>query len=222
MNFESNKNIIVVAPHPDDEVLGCGGVIQRFIESGSNVDVIFICTKSFLNRNSADYAYDCQRKLGYRTLYTCDFEDQQLEGQLLRMIQLAELRLYEQYDIAFIPFYGDNNQDHRLVFEACQVIFRPQGPNGCDLYCYEVPSSTDQSPKIPQYLWAPNTYVELTEDQLLTKVCAFNKYQSQIQDIPHPRNARYIEALATIRGADVGYMYAESFMCLRQKNGIKS
>ena len=217
--------ILVVAPHMDDEVLGAGGVIARHVEDGDDVAVCFVAHRVYGHtfdeaRNAAERACAIRARavLGYGDAVFLDLPDERLDLSLQQIIIALE-RIVDasRPDIVYLPHRGDNNQDHRAVFEAARVVFRPVAtPYLRRLLCYEVPSSTDQSPPLPETAFLPNAYVGI-EHVLDRKLEAFHAYESERREFPHPRSERAIRNLAERRGIESGFAAAEAFVILRDR-----
>ena len=223
------SEVLVVAPHMDDEVLGCGGVICRHKESGDTVSVVFVAHRVYdhrfdeeRNRFEQACALKAKEVLGYDTAIFLDLPDERLDRALQEMIVplervVAELRPHTIY----LPFRGDNNQDHRAVFDAARVAVRPAAtPFVNNIYMYEVPSSTDQSPPMVETAFMPNFYVE-TVACFERKLKALTCYTTEMRSFPHPRSEEGLSVLARKRGMEIGFDFAEAFVVLRQKWGAE-
>ena len=119
--------------------------------------------------------------------------------------------------VVYTTHRGDNNQDHRAVFQATMVACRsfaiPKVPR---VLCYEVLSSTEQAPPFPEAAFQPNFYVNIRE-VLPKKLQAMQAYRSQLRPFPHPRSLEGIEVLAKRRGMEAGFHAAEAFMVIRDE-----
>lgn len=218
------KKILVIAPHPDDEVLGCGGTIKKHVAAG---DEVFVCvvTKSYTPDFAADFvAIEMEefaaatKSLGVKETVKLDLPAVKLDvavGQKKINDLLFELIKKIQPEILYIPFYGDINQDHRWISQAALVAARPK-PGACvkKVLAYEVLSETEWGPPVtPSFI--PNLYIDISET-LPEKRKAMECYQSQLFPFPHPRSLEGIEILAKKRGMEVGLHAAEAFMLLRE------
>lgn len=219
------KKILVISPHMDDETLGCGGTIAKHVGSADKAHVCFIAHRIYnhqFNKQKNDiekkHALKAKQILRYKEAIFFDLSDERLDGCIQDIIiPLENYLLKLKPDIVYCPFYGDNNQDHRAVFDALRVALRPASTNFLsDVLMYEVPSSTEQSPPIKDNAFLPNYYVDITE-YIEKKVKAFKSYETEKRSYPHPRSEKAIKILAAKRGTEIGFKYAEAFMILRRK-----
>jgi N-acetylglucosamine malate deacetylase 1 len=216
--------ILIIAPHMDDEVLGCGGTIVKHAKNGDIVSVIIMANRAYNHiydkmKISRDQSRSLMSKeiLGYKDIYFLGFNDERLYENLQEMIIALE-KCLESYspDMVYIPFRGDNNQDHRSVFDAARVAIRPSAtPMIKRVLMYEVPSSTEQSPPLVDYAFIPNCYIGLSQDDLNKKISALHCYKSEKRKYPHPRSEKSVKILASKRGIEIGVEYAEAFMIIR-------
>lgn len=218
-------NILVIAPHMDDEVLGCGGTIARHVENKDEVSVCFIAHRIYnhqfdkeKNEIEKQHAIKAKEALGYRELVFFELNDERLDVSIQDIIILLEEYVNKlRPNIVYVPFMGDNNQDHRAVFDAARVVLRPSAtPFIKNSYMYEVPSSTEQSPPLLESSFLPNHYVNITK-YIETKIEAFKCYGTEKRDYPHPRSEEALRVLAKKRGTEIGFLYAEAFMVLKEK-----
>lgn len=223
MSDSKTKKILIVAPHMDDEVLGCGGIIAKHHNLGEHVTVIFVAHRKYnhiydaaVNEREMKHAERARAVLGYDSSIYLNLSDERLDSCIQEIIiPLEEIVSSLQPSVVYIPFYGDNNQDHRAVFEACRVVFRPAVSGYLDsLFMYEVLSSTEQSPPVKDCIFYPNYYVNIVETIDL-KNKAFSEYESEKRVFPHPRSLEAIRILAQKRGMEAGCFFAEAFMLIR-------
>ena len=216
--------ILVVAPHMDDEVLGCGGTIMKHKDRGDFVSVIFVAHRVYdhcfdVARNTVEksHALKAQEVLGYDESIFLDLPDERLDAAVQDTIIPLEAQVERiNPDVVYIPFCGDNNQDHRAVFTAARVVFRPAVSSVRRLCMYEVPSSTEQSPPLPENAYLPSYYVDIGP-YIDGKLSALACYQSETRAFPHPRSVEGLKVVAQKRGMEVGFEYAEAFVVLRDK-----
>ncbi len=223
---ESNRStVLVVAAHPDDEVLGCGGTIARLAAEGSEVHVLLlgdgetsrrtgsggVTQPSVTARNAACEA--ARAILGYSTVEGVGLPDQRLDGlDLLDVVQRVEEVIERRRPaMVFTHHVGDVNLDHRVVHDAVVTACRPQpGHTVRKLLFFEVPSSTEWRPPGSAPPFLPNWFVDISS-ALPTKLRALEAYARELRGFPHPRSIGAIEALAKWRGASVGVRAAEAF-----------
>lgn len=220
-----NNKILVIAPHMDDEVLGCGGVIAKHKDEGDKVWVIFIAHRIYNHRFDADknkiertHALKAKSILSYHKAIFLDLNDERLDASIQDIIIPLERHVKSlKPEVVYVPFKKDNNQDHRAVFDALRVAIRPLAtPFIKGVYMYEIPSSTEQSPPLPENAFLPNYYVDITK-YINKKINAYRCYKTEKRNYPHPRSERGLRILAQKRGTEIGFKYAEAFMILRDK-----
>ena len=224
-------NILVIAAHPDDEVLGCGGTIARHSASGDRVDIL-ILGEGMMSR--ADTRDDTQYRerladlrensrkacsiLGASEVVHYDFPDNRMDSvDLLDIIRTVE-GCIEQFrpEVIYTHHIGDLNIDHAIVAKAVISATRPL-PNSLipEVYAFEVLSSTEWSFGSGVDSFRPNYFIGI-DDYLDKKVEAISIYQSETNPFPHPRSAEAIKTLAQRRGSQSGLKAAEAFMLLRK------
>lgn len=216
--------ILVIAPHADDEVLGVGGTIARYVEAGNQVDVCVVTvgqTPMFSQdvisktRKEALEAHSLLRV--HKSIF--------LELPAVLLSEVPRYELNEKLcavvdevkpDIVYIPHFGDMHYDHALAAQAAMVAIRPV--NGCgvkEVYSYETLSESEWNTPHATNSFLPNTYIDITA-QLGKKKRAMECYRSQLKEFPHPRSIRALESLANLRGSTVGVHAAEAFCLLRK------
>ena len=223
------KRILVVAAHPDDEVLGCGGTISIHSMNGDEVYVLILgegITSRDIKRDRKNREKEIQelrrnidaanKIVGTKKTYIYDFPDNRFDSvPLLDIIKIVEnVKNEVMPDIVYTHHHGDLNIDHRLTFHAVLTGCRPLKDESVkEIYSFEVPSSTEWSPDSSTY-FMPNYFVDIKET-ITKKFEAMKAYKSEIREFPHPRSVMAIENLDRIRGANVGFEYAEAFMVVR-------
>lgn len=223
--------VLVIAPHPDDEVLGVGGTIARCVRSGDHVSVVIVTCGSPPLFDEGDVqrvrleAVAAHRVLGVSdTILLTGFPAAKLDtipGHELNAALTDVVRTVRP-DMVFIPFAGDIHRDHQMVFTASLVATRPR--DGCTvraIYAYETVSETNwyAPPLTPGFL--PNTFIAI-DDYLDVKLNALKEYSSQVKPFPDERSLEAVTALARVRGATVGFKAAEGFVLIRQSLGGSS
>jgi LmbE family N-acetylglucosaminyl deacetylase len=217
-------NILVIATHPDDEVLGCGGVIARHAARGDRVEVVVV------TRGAPDLYSEAQVKalrkeledahaiLGAAAVHYLDFPAPKLD--LIPAFELADSIGAQISAIrpaaAYLPHHGDLHADHRSVFAAALVAARPIGDRIVRrLLSYETLSETEWAAPAAEDAFLPSVFVDIT-DFLEQKKQALAAYRSQLKDFPHPRSLQAVESLARLRGSTVGVPAAEAFQLIRE------
>lgn len=215
------QRILVLAPHGDDEVLGCGGVIAKYANLGAQIAVCIITepyesewTAEYVRRRPKEIA-KAHRALGVKKTFMLGLPTVKLDtiGQKEINDKLADVVRRFRPEVIYIPHAGDLNRDHRIVHEAALVCARPVKGNAIRaVYAYETLSETEWG-TVP---FIPSVYEDVRRN-MNAKLSAMRAYGSEIKPFPHPRSLEAIEALAKKRGAESGYERAEAFMLLRQK-----
>ena len=216
-------DVLVIAPHPDDEVLGCGGTIARCTAEGRSVAVaiatrgtpLFPAAQVRRVRAEARRAADV---LGVGELLFLDLPVTALNriplDRLNRVFGRLVAKVRPQW--AFLPFPGDRHEDHRQVFNAAMVAMRPDGrrPLVGRVCCYETVSETHWSAPGIEPTFSPNWHVDVSAT-LGRKLAAMREYASQLEEAIPARSLEAIEALARFRGSVAGFPAAESFAIVR-------
>lgn len=218
-------NILVVAAHPDDEVLGASGTMARHAAAGDRVSVL-ICTTGLTSRgpveaeeiealrNSAERAADV---LGASPPTFLAFPDNAMDTVPLLEVIRAVSEAVDTADAEMIYTHhpGDLNIDHGIVARAVLTACRPlPGHRLQAIYGFETMSSTEWAPASLATPFTPSHFVDIT-DQLETKLAALQCYQSEMRPFPHARSHEALASLARLRGAMAGFPAAEAFVPLR-------
>jgi len=208
-----------VAAHPDDEVLGCGATIAKYIANGDKVKVAFL-TDGFRsrdndeNRNSS--AEEASRTLGCEAPIFLDFPDNQLDTvPLLKVVKEIEKIIYwYRPNIVYTHHFGDLNVDHQVAHKAVMTACRPQPDFYVkEIYTFEVLSSTEWQTH-GMDLFSPNKFVDVT-GYIDIKKQALEIYSKEMRKSPHSRSLKNALRLNALRGNSVGVDYAESFHAIR-------
>ncbi len=217
------KKILVVAPHPDDEILGCGGTIKKYLSAGNRVFILIMSRgkkelysdEKILNvRREAEAAHSILGVTGTRFL---DFPAPDLDTIPISEISEAIRKVIVELNIntLYLPHYGDIHHDHKIVFNAGLVAARPVNGNPVrSIYTYETLSETEWGTPEASSAFTPTCYENIS-GFFDSKVEAMKCYKSQLKEFPNPRSLKNIESLATYRGASVGFTFAEAFMVIR-------
>jgi N-acetylglucosamine malate deacetylase 1 len=217
------ERLAVVAPHPDDEVLGCGGTIARCVSDGVEVHLIFATTGVPHLVSSEDHEQlraegrAAHTILGVTHTHFLDLPAARLDTVPQANINqaLAAILQTVEPDTVLIPFFGDIHLDHQLLFSSALVATRPnQTAYPLRLWAYETLSETNWNAPYVTPPFAPTLFVDITST-LDRKVAAMKAYRSQIRAFPHERSVEAIKALARLRGATVHREAAEAFVLLR-------
>lgn len=223
------KSILVVAAHPDDEILGCGGTMAAHRAAGDDVHVV-ILAQGLTSRGAASEAQLEAHRLAGRRANAClgvtsveflDFPDNAMDtrprlavAQAIENIvgRLRPARIYTHHA-------GDLNVDHRRAAEAVMTACRPFPGNGSpEILFFEVLSSTGWSSPALLPAFEPNVYRDIAP-YLETKLRALREYAHEMREWPHARSYQAVEHLARLRGAMVGRHAAEAFVLGRMIEG---
>lgn len=221
------KRVLVVAAHPDDEALGCGGTMARLAGQGVEVHTLFLSDGVNARGAVAGNDLDERRAMGDRAAQVLgtappaylNFPDNRMDSvDLLDVVTAIELHAGAiRPDAVFTHFPGDLNVDHRLCAQAVLTAFRPMpGQSVRSIHAFEVASSTEWAFGAAEPPFAPNVFFDISE-QLPKKIEALRAYAGEMRDFPHARSIEAIEALARWRGASVGVEAAEAFCLMRAR-----
>jgi LmbE family N-acetylglucosaminyl deacetylase len=225
------NRLAVIAAHPDDEVLGCGGTISRLAQEGCLVHILLMAdgesSRSGLVTGTSDTERLAERKssavraceiLGCASVQLLTLPDNRMDSLvLLDVVKQIEIFIntYRPTTV-FTHHSGDVNIDHRVVHEAVIAACRPQPMFSVrELLFFEVPSSTEWRPPGSADMFNPNWFVDISQT-LHLKLQALQAYQDELRPFPHPRSIKAVEALAQWRGATVGVGAAEGFILGRK------
>jgi LmbE family N-acetylglucosaminyl deacetylase len=221
--------IAVVAAHPDDEALGCGGTMARMADEGCEVHVLLLADgetsrsgaapvgpeRLAARRAAAESAAGILRCASVEIL---SLPDNRLDGlDLLDVVQRIETFLNRRRPATVLTHHtGDVNVDHRVVHDAVLAACRPQpGHTVKELLFFEVPSSTEWCPAGSASPFHPDWFVDISAT-LDRKRGALRAYAGELRPFPHPRSLEAVDALARWRGATVGVEAAEAFVLGRK------
>ncbi len=222
--MSSNSNILVIAAHPDDEALGCGGALVRHVARGDRVQCLFLADGAGSRSEGADVglrqrqAEAAARRLGAAAPMLLGFPDNRMDSvPLLDIVQAVEKVIAEvRPDIIYTHHGNDLNIDHRITHQAVLTACRPQ-PDSCvrAIYGFEVPSSTEWASPEAAPAFRPVRFVDIS-DYLQHKMALLDCYADEMRAFPHARSREAVEALARWHGATVGVAAAEAFSVIRE------
>ena len=219
--------ILIVAAHPDDEVLGAGGTIHKAAREGDTVHVLFLSSgvgSREKERQAPESRIASAQKalglLGCENIVTGDFPDNAFDTVgVLEISKFIESQIRSiKPDVVFTNFHSDLNIDHRLTAEATLVATRPKPESTVNaVFFYEVLSSTGWKFGASQF--NPNYFVDITES-LKNKEIALVEYAVEMESSPNARSIESVVALAKFRGNFIGFEFAEAFEVgfIRSKN----
>jgi LmbE family N-acetylglucosaminyl deacetylase len=218
-------NVLVVAAHPDDEVLGCGGTIALLAQEGHHVNIAILgegITSRHVKREEANkelvttlhaHSHRVKELLGAKNLLIFNLPDNRFDTiPLLEVVKIIESLIESlKPEILYTHHAGDLNIDHVVTHRAVLTATRPTA--GCPvkaLYAYEVPSSTEWAFAQFAPVFRPNVFVDISAT-LDTKIQALNIYESEVRTFPHPRSPEALRVTAQRWGSAVGVGAAEAF-----------
>ena len=222
-----NKKILIVAAHPDDEILGCGGAALRHVAMGDRVHTIILSEGVTSRDQTRDVelrkdelsqlhqaSKDAAKFMGIERIKVYNFPDNRMDSiQLLDAIKKIEDEVDEfQPDTVYTHHFGDVNVDHRITHEAVITACRPlPGASVRNIFFFETPSSTEWQMMTTNKIFYPNVYIDIGE-YFDRKLEALHYYESEMRSYPHSRSYEAVKILAQHRGFTIGRHYAEAFM----------
>ena len=214
-----NRRILVIAAHPDDELLGCGGTVALHAKAGDAVTAVIVCEGESLRYgpNGVGQSEHTQRAaaaLGVADVRPLGFADQRLDTLALTDIITPLERIVREVrpQIVYCQYGGDANLDHAIVFKAVLVATRPTEPSIEAIYAFDTASSTEWG--YPR-TFLPDTWVDVTAT-LEQKLAAMACYESEVRDYPHPRSLEALRHRAHAWGNQACMDAAEVFMTVRR------
>ncbi|MBF0329974.1 MAG: PIG-L family deacetylase [Nitrospirae bacterium] len=216
------KNLIIAA-HPDDEILGCGGLIHKSFNQGDESYVLILTGGAEtrydkeMEKALRENAVKANFKLGTKEVFFEDLPNQQLDTvSLLSVTQIIEKYIDKILpEAVFTHHIGDLNRDHQIVSTATMTAVRPiPGQIVKKVYSYFVASSSEYNLLFCERTFAPNTFLNI-RDEIDCKVTAMECYQSECRPYPHPRSGEALRSYAKYWGLSVGVEYAEPFVLVR-------
>ena len=212
------KKILVIAAHPDDELLGCGGTIKKFINSGCEVITAIVAKGRPSEQRRIDkFSKLANTQLGIKKVIFLNYPNLKLETYPLHTIVKKLSRLIDTYqpDVVLTHHRGDINRDHQITFEAVMTATRPlPGTKPVEILCFETVTSTEWGTNRNE-AFVPNFFVDIT-DTIDDKIKALHHYDVEMRPAPHPRSYEGLRLLAGVRGMTIGVRYAEAFEIVRK------
>jgi len=224
------NNILVIAAHPDDEALGCGGTMPRLAREGNDVYTLILgegITSRDMERDRTKreneiaelrkQTEDANKILGVKKVYTYDFPDNRFDTvPLLDIIKTIEkIKGGVKPDIVFTHHLGDLNIDHQITFKAVMAACRPTKDESVkEIYSFEIPSSSEWNAPSSLTYFMPDYFVNINKS-LEIKINALKEYETELRDFPHPRSLKAVELNAKYWGVKMGFEAAEAFKTIR-------
>jgi LmbE family N-acetylglucosaminyl deacetylase len=225
-----SRKMLIVAAHPDDEVLGCGGTIARFANEGCEIYTLILgegITSRDASRDQSKreeeirelkrQAGEANKILGVKKIYTLDFPDNRFDTvPLIDIIKTIEkIKGSVKPDIVFTHHQGDLNIDHQITFKAVMTACRPTKDETVkEIYSFEIPSSTEWNAPSSLTYFMPDYFVDVSKS-IKVKINALKEYETELRDFPHSRSLKAVELNAKQWGVKMGFEAAEAFKTIR-------
>ena len=230
-----NKRILVVVAHPDDELLGLGGTLNKIVNDYNTFIRVVILGEGLTSRsnqrNTKKWNKElekhrrnikmAQKAIGYQELSLHQIADNRFDSVDL----LDIVKLIENEKAKFIPDYifthhgGDVNIDHQRTFEAVITATRPmEHETTKGIFSFETPSGTEWRASTDPHHFIPNIFVELSEENVQAKIKGMECYEFEKRAYPHPRSPEALHIVSQKNGIQVGFHLAEAFMLVRLKS----
>ena len=213
------RRVLVIAAHPDDEVLGCGGTAALHARAGDEVTALIACEGESLRYGPGgvgqpEHIRRAAQELGLRETRQLGFADQRLDTlSLVELITPLERAVRDlRPSVVYCQYGGDANRDHELLFRATLVATRPIEPYIEAVYAFDTASSTEWG--YPR-TFVPDTWVDISAT-LEQKLCAMQCYESEVRPYPHPRSIEALRNRARAWGNQCCLEAAEVFMTVRR------
>ena len=224
------KKILVLAAHPDDEVLGCGGSMAKWSNEGNNVHLLIMAEGATSRDKTRDresrkadlsYLADSAKKAGKilcaESVKLLNYPDNRMDSvDMLDVVKSIEQHIDKiKPEMVVTHHSGDLNIDHQIIHQAVMVACRPQPDHSVKrILSFEVPSSTEWNSPNVKSVFIPNWFENIS-DTLKLKIKALEAYGSEMREWPHSRSLKAVKHHACWRGASVGCDAAEAFMLNR-------
>jgi len=221
------KNILIIATHPDDEILGCGGTTARLKKEGYKITTLILGE----GISSRDDVRDVKKRerdilelkekakranaiLGVKEVFFHDFPDNRFDTvpflDIVKVIEKIKNKI--KPDIIFTHYEKDLNIDHQITYKAVITVTRPiKGETVKEIYSFEIPSSTEWNYPLS---FSPNVFYDISET-IDSKLRALEEYKTELREYPHPRSLEGVKLIAKNWGMKVGLEYVESYKVVR-------
>jgi LmbE family N-acetylglucosaminyl deacetylase len=218
--------ILAIAPHPDDETLGCGGALLKHKSQGDSINWLIMTrghepqwSREILVQKEQEIA-DVNKAYGFDNLFRANLPTIRLDTLALDELinSIREAISAANPDIVYLNHYGDVHSDHKAVFEAAMSVLKPfySARHAVKrVLSYEILSSTDAAPPAPDRAFIPNIFTDISKF-IDRKLEIMALYATEMHQYPLPRSLDSIRALARLRGSTIGTEYAEAFSLVRE------
>lgn len=230
-----NKKVLVVVAHPDDELLGLGGTLNKLVsEYESTIRVVILgegLTSRSDERDSEKWNKElethrsnikaAQKVIGYQELSIHQIADNRFDSvDLLDIIKIVEKEKQGfTPDYIFTHHGGDVNIDHQRTFEAVITATRPmENESTKGIFAFETPSGTEWRASTDPRHFIPNIFIELSEKNIQAKIKGMESYEFEKRKYPHPRSPEALRIVSQRYGVQIGCGFAEAFMLVRIKS----
>ena len=215
------KKVLIISPHADDEILGCGGFISKYSKQNYYISVLILTNANKGApeiyspqeiKNIRKEATKANKLIGTKKIFFENLPAVNLNNYPIYKITDIINRYIKEInpEIVLIPSSNDIHDDHKIIFKASKVSTRPNKKSSVKkILSYEVLSETEWNEEGKPF--NPNYFVRLKKTDISNKVKAFLKYRSQVKKFPHPRSKEGIINLSRVRGSQVFEEYAEAF-----------
>lgn len=231
----SNKRIMIVVAHPDDELLGLGATMNRLIKDESVITHVVILGEGITSRSDIrdiekwkielqthrENIKQAQENIGYHSVSIYDFPDNRFDTvALLDIIKVIETeKIKFKPEVIFTHHGGDVNIDHQRTFDAVITSCRPvESEIVQSIITFETPSGTEWRASSDPKHFIPNLFFSVSKDNLDAKIKGMECYEFEKRKYPHPRSPRALEIQAQRWGVVIGKEYAEAFQLIRTIN----
>ena len=211
----SETKVMVIAVHPDDETIGCGGTMLKHIENGDKVSCLFITNG---NEFQKDTILKLKREYGLSEIFQCNLPEITLNEVSLKDIidGISEHVKHFKPNILYIPNRSDPHSDHRITFDALQSIIKTfRFPFIKKVMMLEVISETDFAPALNENTFIPHVFVDITK-YFNKKMEILKIFESELLDYPKTRSLDTMKAYNRYKGSQINCEYAEVFMLLKE------
>lgn len=218
--------ILAIAPHPDDETLGCGGTLLRHKAEGHSIFWLIVTrghepqwSKELLEQKELEIA-QVKAAYGFEEVFRANLPTIRLDNLPIEQVINGVREAIEtaKPDIVYLNHHGDVHSDHRVVFEATISALKPFNTprhRVRRILSYEILSSTDAAPPNPVRAFVPNVFTDISK-YIDRKLEIMALYRTEIHEYPMPRSLESIKALSRFRGSTIGAEYAEAFALIRE------
>lgn len=208
--------LLIIAPHNDDEILGCGGTMAKYSAEGHEVYVCEVTKGTHFDQLKTE-AQKAHMILGVKKSFFLELPVNELRNLKQSILNDKLKTVIDEVnpDNVFIPHLGDMHSDHNEVAKSALVALRPVSSKVKKIYAYETLSETGWTRQTPENTFCPNVYVDITK-YINKKLKAMEAFNSQLHVFPHPRSLEAIEVLSKYRGSIVCKNNVESFMLIRE------